>query len=655
MNGWIGKTPFIRLLIPLIIGIMAGTIFPGVTKFSFPGLMAGLSLMLMSYFISPSLQYRFRWLFGAGLTFFLCSLATWQIEQNLNSVNFHFLDSASCFTGIVQDIPETKPKTIAINIKTNFPERKKFILYLEKTDGARKLHPGDEIIFSAKLQPFRDFNNLNNFDYAHYMKMKGFSGMGYVSAAQWEKTGKQSNEILILAQQTRAKALKFYHSFGLGEDAQGFISALTLGYKENLSDDLREAFRASGTAHILALSGLHVAIIYAVIDLLFSFLGKNGSGYTIRQWLIILFLWSFAFITGLSASVIRATFMLTLLCLGHIFKRNGITYNSLASAAFLILVFRPFYLFDVSFQLSFASVFSILYFNPALNLLFAPSNNLLKYVWNVCSVTLSAQLGAFPLVLYHFGTFPTYFLFSNLLVVPLVSIIIYITVTLILFGLALPLGWTVISQIYPYLQQIEKFLIELLLRIVYFFESIPFAQITDKKLSMPQLLLLMSFIYLSGRFFTSRKAKSLMLALSLFLLFELTITGKELQAGEQKLTLVTSGTNQSEIVIQQQNRLSHAEIPFNRPILIGRQSILLLNDARFNQFRSTNPFPLDILVLSNYEGIEIVDLLNLFHPKMIVLDHSIPRTTATQITHECLKRKVDVHDVTRDGVFSINF
>src|SRR5690606_15982056 len=119
----------------------------------------------------------------------------------------------------------------------------------------------------------------------------------------------------------------------------------------------------------------------------------------------------------------------------------GFTYNSLAAAAFLILIFQPSYLFDVGFQMSFAAVFAILFFNPLLNRLYRPPNKVVKYIWNLFCITTAAQLGVFPLVLYHFGTFPTWFFITNMLVVPLVGIIIYVTFPLIIFGLLRSLEW----------------------------------------------------------------------------------------------------------------------------------------------------------------------------------------------------------------------
>ena len=143
------------------------------------------------------------------------------------------------------------------------------------------------------------------------MKIKGFAGSAYVPSHQWENR-KSIQSVYTLSQNLRAKALNFYKSFGLNPDEYAFITALTLGYKSNLSNDLQEAFRASGTAHVLAVSGLHVGIIYLILNVFFSFLGGSGKNVISKQLLIILFLWGYAFLTGLSVSVVRAAIMLSI-------------------------------------------------------------------------------------------------------------------------------------------------------------------------------------------------------------------------------------------------------------------------------------------------------------------------------------------------------
>ncbi len=654
MNTLIGKTPFFRLLLPVIVGIIAGTTFPGILPASLSIAITGLALMLLSFFIRPVDQFRFRWLFGAGVCLFLFSLSLYQVRQQMESTRLTPPGYGQYDLGIVLDIPEVKPRSIAVNVRTAPPRAKKVILYLAPTDEARMLVPGDEIVFRARMAPFRNFGNPDDFDYAGYMQVKGFSGSGYVPAGDWQKTGRQTKSIPVMAQRFRAKALDFYRSLGLENDAYAFICALTLGYKTHLSNDLQEAFRASGTSHVLSLSGLHVGIIYAVISFLFSFPGKNGYGFFIRQWLIIIALWAFVFVVGMPASVIRAATMLTLFSLGNLLHRDGFTYNSLAAAAFFILISRPSYLFDVGFQLSFAAVFAILFFTPELTRLYRPPHKAMKYVWNLFCITTAAQLGVFPLVLHYFGTFPTWFFITNLLVVPLVAIIMYVAFPLIIFAMLRSLQWDFIGVFYSFFQWIEKTLIELLLRIVYLSESIPFAQISDKKISLLQLILLLLFIYPFARFLFSRRARPLIVSLTALLLFQFTITYKTMTQPAPELTVFNS-PGQSEIAVFHNGKRHYFEIPENGFLPHPDKRILFLSDAVFTTSHTEEPLPLDILILSGNEPFDITQSPGLFRPAMIVLDSSIPTYTARRITRQCATLGIEVHDVTENGAFSLNF
>ncbi len=657
MKALIGKTPFFRLLLPVIAGIVTGSLFPVVLSATLPVGLLGLFLMLFSFFIGPDEQFRLRWVFGTGVCLFLFSLSLYQFRQHIESTRLTPPGYGQYDLGTVLNIPEVKPRSIAVNIKTASPGEKRVILYLEQTDEARELLPGDEIIFRSRIEIFRNFGNPDDFDYAGYMKTKGFAGSGYVPAGDWQKTGRQSKNISALSQRVRMKALDFYRTFELESDAYAFICALTLGYKLHLSNDLQEAFRASGTAHILALSGLHVGIIYAVISLLFSFLGKNGYGPMIRQWLVIAALWGFVFVVGMSPSVVRAAIMLTLFSIGNLYHRNGFSFNSLAAAAFFILIFQPSSLFDISFQMSFTAVFAILFFSPIVSRLYQPRNKVIQYIWNLFSITTSAQLGVFPLVLYHFGTFPTWFFITNMLVVPLVGIIIYATFPLIIFGLLRSFQWDFINMIYIFFGWVEKTLIELLLKIVYISESIPLAQISGKKISFLQLVLLLLIIYSFVRFLTNHRARLLIISLTALLLFQITITYENLTLPAPQLA-VFNNPGRSEIAIYHKEKRHFIDIQENSFIPHPEKSILLISETDFSSYDTVNavkPFPLDVLILSQQEPSDIEQLLALFSPKLIVLDSSLPKYASKRIERECVLRSIKVHDVTEKGAFSLKF
>ncbi|MEN6588192.1 MAG: ComEC/Rec2 family competence protein [Proteiniphilum sp.] len=654
MNAFIGKTPFLRLLLPVITGILLGLLFPVEISDALRLSILGLLLMLLSYFIGDKNQYKHRWIFGAGVCLFLCSLSILQYRTHEKESQFVFPEVSQYYTGTVLDIPEVKPRSIACNVKTSYPFQRKIKLYLAQDPAARELKPGDEILFYARLQPFRNFGNPDDFDYVRFMKIKGFTGSAYISEINWQKTGRQSHAIPVQAQRLRERALHMYRSLISDKETCAFISALTLGYKSDLSDDLQEAFRASGTAHVLAVSGLHVGIIYGVINLLFSFLGKSGRRYILRQWLVILLLWLYVFVAGGSASVVRATIMLTIFCLGNMQHMKGFTYNTLAAAAFFILILHPFSLFDVSFQMSFGAVAAILCFQPKLQALYAPKNRAVKYVWNLFTVSTAAQLGVFPLVLYYFGTFPTWFFITNLLVVPLIGIIIYAAIVLITVG-SIPVLHTGFTEaVQSVLQWIAETLSGITLRIVYIAESLPFSQLSNSYISLFQLLLLFTFIFLFAQFLFTHRSRPLIIALASLFVFQLTVMHGKIGQSVPQL-VVFNQTDKSEIALYVNGKRHFLEIPENGILPHPGRRILRLSDSSMAGYHADKPFQADVLILSQNAFFSMEQLRNLFNPSVIVLDSSIPRRAANRMNAEYQQLGIDVHDVTQKGAFSVNY
>lgn len=246
MSTDIGKTPFFRLLLPLTAGIVVCYYLPEFSLISkYLTGATGLILILFSLFVKKEYRFKFRWLFGAGLFLFIFSLSQLQYQQQEQHAQFSFSENEQYYLGTITDIPETKPRTIAYNVKINNPSEKKVILYIQQSEQAWELEPGDEIVFSARIQPFKNFDDAGDFDYPRYMKIKGYSGSAYIPETAWRKTGRSSFSITSASQKFRVKALDFYKSFEPDKEAYAFISALTLGYKEDLTDSMQEVDRKS--------------------------------------------------------------------------------------------------------------------------------------------------------------------------------------------------------------------------------------------------------------------------------------------------------------------------------------------------------------------------------------------------------------------------
>ena len=224
----------------------------------------------------------------------------------------------------------------------------------------------------------------------------------------------------------RQQLIDRYRQWGVSDGAIGVVAAMTLGEKSQLDRGLKETYSKVGASHILALSGLHLMIIYAFISLFIAWRRFR----MVSQVVIIAALWAFAYLVGMSPSVVRSAFMISLYALLSLGYRERMSVNTLALTAIVMLVVNPQSFYDISFQLSFMAVLAILMFNPLFNqvipLHIQQRHRWLKAWWGMTAVSLSAQLGTAPIVAYYFGRFSTWFLLSNYVVIPLATVILYL-------------------------------------------------------------------------------------------------------------------------------------------------------------------------------------------------------------------------------------
>lgn len=255
-------------------------------------------------------------------------------------------------------------------------------------------------------------------------------GMTLGARQQYQPHARPSiNEQAFVARQ---HFLNLYRQWGLSEKSYGVVAAMTLGEKSHLDRELKDTYSKVGASHILALSGLHLMIIYAFISLFIAWRRFR----MLSQVAVIIALWAFAFLVGMSPSVVRSACMISLYALLSLGHRQRMSVNTLALTAIIMLTVNPASLFDISFQLSFMAVLAILLFNPLFTRLIPlhvlQRHRWLKALWGMTTVSLSAQMGTAPLIAFYFGHFSTYFLLSNYVVVPLATAVLYLTLCCLL-------------------------------------------------------------------------------------------------------------------------------------------------------------------------------------------------------------------------------
>jgi competence protein ComEC len=426
------QAPFLRITFFFIAGILV-QYHINISFFLRYALILPLFLLLFFCFSKKNKRYHYRGLFGWGILLFSFVCAAFLTDVAWKKSEW---DVSGFHTYLVRvmDEPVDKPKTrmckveiisadSAINNKTI---NKQAIIYFPKDSLSGRIVSGDCLFIHASLKKPQALPGDASFDYPLYLRKQSFSAVAFVRQQDWQlKTASVPLLQSLHFQSFELRRSLFDRLRIILPDTQSFsvAAALMFGYKNELDKDLRQRFSNIGAGHILAVSGLHFNLLFGLAYFMLSFLGMSRKGRIAKQLILLPLIWVFAFITGLSPSVIRAAGMLTLWGIGNAFFCNSFTLNTLAVVALFMLLYNPLYLFDIGFQLSFLAVLSILVINPYLVDLYSSANKIILYLWELTAVSFSAQIGVLPLSLYYFHQFPLLFLLTNMLLIPLSGII----------------------------------------------------------------------------------------------------------------------------------------------------------------------------------------------------------------------------------------
>lgn len=416
--------PVLRLALFLIAGIVLGELLYGVLSFKawFAATVVSLLLTLLAWkhcILQSVMIFITCMLFGGSL-----------VSVELDKAYMPVPDKDMAYSAVVISQPVVSGKVIRCDLMiadVSHPVKVKASIY--RDERADKLRVGDGIKAVSLLEKPSGYAD-SDFDYGRYLLYHGYVATTFIYIDEWNKAVVDLTR-LSLIQRTRIAALVFrdrllrrYTDMGFSGQSYAVLAAMTLGDKSSLSDRLKEDYSVSGASHILALSGLHLGIIYAILSLIFL----RRRWQIASQVLILLAIWTYVFIVGMSASVVRSAVMITVYSFVSLLNRNKMSLNTLAVAAVVILIVNPLYLYDVGFQMSFAAVFFIiLFYRPVLNLMpgCVMGIPVIRQIWQMMSVSLAAQIGVAPLIAFYFGRFSCYFLLTNIIVVPAATIILY--------------------------------------------------------------------------------------------------------------------------------------------------------------------------------------------------------------------------------------
>ena len=314
--------------------------------------------------------------------------------------------------------------------------RGKLLLYFSKDSIPNNLQYGDQILIHKNLQEIKNSGNPGAFNYQRYAAFQQTFHNAYLKPTDWVKLpGKNINQFKQFIYSARAYILSILQkNVGSNKDELGIAEALLIGYTNDLDKDLVQAYSNTGVVHIIAISGMHLGLIYVMLVWLFKRIPVINQSKIVQVILILSCLWLFSLLTGASASVCRAAVMFTFITVGKNIGRQSSIYNSLAASALVMLCYNPYYLWDVGFQLSYLAVVGIVAFQKPIYNWFYIKNKYLDQVWKLAAISLAAQTLTFPICIYYFHQFPNLFLLTNIIAVPLSSVILYATIALIVLS-----------------------------------------------------------------------------------------------------------------------------------------------------------------------------------------------------------------------------
>ncbi len=523
-----------------------------------------------------------------------------------------------------------------------------------------KLLPGIHVLIPAQFETFSIPKNPYAFDYAKYMQNQKVSAQSYLSKPEIFQLKKQSFSF----KEIRAKIIGNLDRSGMNSNELGILKALVLGEKSEIDNNLYKSYAAAGAVHILAISGLHIGILLLFLNFLFKPMERVKRGPLIKLILIILILWLFAFLTGLSPSVVRAVTMFSFIAVGLQVRKKSSVLNSVFLSLFFLLLINPYYLFQVGFQMSYLPVTGIILLQPKLERLLNFHLKIATYLWKLITVSFAAQIAVLPLSLFYFHQFPGLFLLTNIFVLPLLSfILIYGFIVILLATLnILP------TFLAHGLGLLLNFMNTLVLKIS------SFSSFVIENINFSLLQMLSSYLLLSLITVLIYRQKSYLIfgVLASILLFQLATLEKHLLKPRNELVIFQEFRSKP-ILLRKGSDLHYFGKDSNSPNiqhyrtnnftdkLYQNDSVsvfrfceqnFLIVDSSFKYFPSEINF--QNIVLENSPKVNLQRLIDETHPEMIIATANNYSSFQKLWKKTALKQKIPFHSIDEKGAYILN-
>ncbi len=522
----------------------------------------------------------------------------------------------------------------------------------------------DELIMCASATAVTPPLNPHQFNYKQYLESIGVYHQIHLKTANYSILPSSISTFNGKAATLRNYIVLKLKEANFGDDELGIIQALLLGERTAISNSVSDDYKKAGAIHILAVSGLHIGILLLVLQTLLRPIPNTRKNNVLKLFIIVIVLWGFAFLAGLSPSVVRAVAMFSFVAYALYLNRPTSTFNILALSFFFTLLVYPMSLFQVGFQMSYAAVFSILWIYPLLQKYWAPNTLILKKTWQLLSVSIAAQLGVLPISLFYFHQFPALFFVSNLIIIPILGLVLSMGILVIILAVSNSLP-ALVASIYNSMIGAMNWMVNWIAQQ----ETFVFSTISW---DVPQLILSYIILIASIRFFTKPNFKKMIpifLSIIGFLGWVLWV-GYDTQ--RKQVVFVAHQTKKTVLAHQKGHHLSiysNDTIPdagFLQDYKIGErihttEKHLLKNAYTIN---SKSLFILDslciipdklaqpnIVLLTQSPRIHLERFIDSVQPNAIVADGSNYHSFVQRWKATCLKRKIPFHYTGEKGIY----
>jgi len=671
--------PLTKITIGFIIGLIAAYYINISANFAFVFILIAFGIVLLAYKFNTTTTKK-NLVFEA--TILLLSFAvgigilvTHTDSNRKNNYSNHptVYEKANWIEVVVREKLKSSPQNnrfIAYVQKVNHQNLEgKIIITIPKTNNVKEIVVGHRLRFKTKLTKTEKPKNPNQFDYSAYLKNKQIYAQAFLPTEDIHYHQAIIKDVWYYSATLRNTIVTHLEQSGFEKKALPVAMALLLGQQQDIDPNITKDYQYAGAVHILSVSGLHIGFIVLLINFLMRPIPNTQKGRFLKLSLSLLSLGVFSILAGLAPSVVRSITMFSFVAVGHYWRRSTNIYHTLVVSIFLILLFQPYFLFDVGFQLSYAALFFIVWLQPTLAKYWTPKNKIVQFFWDIITVSFAAQLGTLPLSVYYFHQFPGLFFVTNLLVLPLLSVIMLlgvIVMTIAAFS-ALPIwcikplewGITIMNSIIHWVASFESFIFtnisSTFILMIASYGLLIALILWWKKKSLIRTILVLSAIILvqiiliknklefgnSKEWIVLNASKKTIICQRIGNEIEVISNGLQSEEIQKNMTLQNYATGTFSAITKESPLKNVAYFNRNRILILDNSSVYLPNNQA------------DILLLTASPKVNLERILKNNRPKMVVADASNYKSLVNLWEQSCNQQKIPFHSTREKGYFYI--